>query len=56
MIDPLLQKLVEVPSVSGNENRFQKLVNDELRAPAGSHVEDVMGNHVAKIGSGTKGL
>lgn len=54
MIDPLLQKLVNIPSVSGNEKLFQKLVNDELESVSVSGFEDVLGNHIAKIGSGNE--
>lgn len=52
MIDQLLQKLVDVPSVSGNEKQFQQIVDNELRSITPSNFEDIMGNYITKIGTG----
>lgn len=52
MVDPLFQSLVSVPSVSGNEKLFQKLVDNALKSISPSSYEDILGNHITKIGSG----
>jgi endoglucanase len=54
MIDPLFKQLVDVPSVSGNENLFQKLVENEVGSITSTNAEDVLGNFTATIGSGDK--
>jgi endoglucanase len=52
MTDELFKNMVDIPSVSGNENKFQEFVDSELKSITSSNFEDVMGNYITTIGSG----
>lgn len=52
MVDPLFKNLIDIPTVSGNENQFQRFVDNVLKSVAASRFEDVLDNFIATIGTG----
>ncbi|MBI3379268.1 M20/M25/M40 family metallo-hydrolase [Candidatus Gottesmanbacteria bacterium] len=52
MVDELFQKLVAIPSISGNESLFQKLVAKELSAYSEIKFADILNNFTVQVGQG----
>lgn len=52
MIDELFQKLVDIPSISGSESLFQKLVSKELSPYSQVKFADILNNFTVQVGEG----
>ena len=54
MIEELFKKLVEIPSISGNESVFQQLVAKELAPYSQTKFADILNNYTVSVGNGSE--
>src|SRR6185437_17076341 len=54
MDDELFKKLVDIPSISGNESLFQKLVAKELSEYSQVKFADILNNFTVQVGEGSQ--